>query len=76
MTMKRTRLLLTALAWMVATANPATAFCISRAEVTDAGSASYRYVWFLVESSSHARIAWQEADDAADSPHPVTNFPN
>jgi len=59
---------------MVATANPATAFCISRAEVTDAGSASHRYVWFLVESSSHARIAWQEADDAADSPHPVTKL--
>jgi hypothetical protein len=63
-------LVLIASALMVAAAHSSTALCLPPAETTD-GGANYRYAWFFVESLSHARLAWQEADGAADSAHPV-----
>ena len=75
---KRQTLMTTKLAWLVliasalivAAALPASALCLPPAETTDGGS-NYRYAWFFVESLSRARLAWQEADGAVDSAHPV-----
>jgi len=35
---------------------------------------NHRYLWFLIESLAHARLAWQEADDAAESQHPAVQL--
>lgn len=67
---KLASLVLIASALIVAAAHPSTALCLPPAETTTGGS-SYRYAWFFVESLSHAHLAWQEADGAADSAHPV-----
>lgn len=66
---KLASLALIASALIVPAAYPSTALCLPPAEATGGGS-NYRYAWFFVESLSHARLAWQEADGTADSAHP------
>ncbi len=68
--MKRLAIALTLVLIGVVTAESAAALCMSPMEVASAApevAANHRYAWFLVESLAHARLAWQEADDAADS---------
>jgi hypothetical protein len=43
-------------------------------EVTSSAPVNYRYVWFFIESLTHARLGWQEADSAADSQHAVVRL--
>jgi hypothetical protein len=57
--------------------NPAAALCIPPMEVTGAlpeVAVNHRYAWFLIESLRYARTAWQEADNALDSQHPVVKL--
>jgi len=56
---------------------PAAALCMPPMEVAGAApeaAINHRYVWFLIESLAHARLAWQEADSAADSQHPAVQL--
>jgi len=66
-----------ALTLVLVTAESAAALCMSPMEVASAApevAANHRYAWFLIESLAHARLAWQEADDAADSQHPAVQL--
>jgi len=53
---------------------PAAALCLPPTEMAGAApelAVNHRYVWFFIESLARARIAWQEADSAADSQNPA-----
>ena len=68
--------LLAALALMVAS-TPAAALCMPPVEASSAPSGapvSDRYAWFLIESLAHARLAWEELDNAADSQNAVAQL--
>ncbi len=61
----------TVVALIMGAATPAAALCVPPTEVTSSAPVNYRYAWFFIESLTHARLGWQEADTAADSPHEV-----
>jgi len=76
--MELSALLMAAVTLIMAAPTPAAALCMPPVE---AGSAapeapvSYHYVWFLIESLTHARLAWEEVDSAADnSQHAVAQL--
>jgi hypothetical protein len=61
----------------VITPTPAAALCIPPVDVTSAtveATVAHRYAWFLIESLSRARLAWEEADRGAESHNAVVRL--